>query len=154
MGMSAFLPIEDHASLLLVYLVSSQGEFASSNFWLDICYCATLLAMVVSFQFFQFVSRLCVCRTLPTLHPLVCYVLIAPNNFLGTLFFHSLCCVCSCAFPIHTRIYATCFVISARPQLCFWASVSFAVHRFAWCTYISDMFTSCVCVAIVTANLV
>ena len=66
MGISAFLPIDDHASLLPFHLVASQGEFASSNFWLDTCYCATLLAIVVSLQLCHFASYLCTCRTLPT----------------------------------------------------------------------------------------
>ena len=66
MGISAFLPIDDHASLLPCYLVASQGEFASSNFWLDTCHCATLLAIVVSLQLCHFASYLCTCRTLPT----------------------------------------------------------------------------------------
>ena len=66
MGISAFLPIDDHASLLPFHLVASQGEFASSNFWLDTCHCATLLAIVVSLQLCHFASCLCTCRTLPT----------------------------------------------------------------------------------------
>ena len=120
MGISAFLPIDDHASLLPFYLVASQGEFASSNFWLDTCHCATLLAIVVSLQLCHFASYLCTRRTLPTpsrLQLLVRYSVIAPNNFwhfvlsLAMLRLHF-------AFPIHTRICATCLVRSALPQPC------------------------------------
>ena len=61
------MPIDDHASLLFFLFVASQREFVFSKFWVDSCYCAILLAIVVSFQFCYFVSCLCACRTLPIL---------------------------------------------------------------------------------------
>ena len=80
MGISAFLPIDDHASLLPFYLVASQGEFASSNFWLDTCHCATLLAIVVHFNFATLLHTCVLVGLCLLLQRLVRYAVIATNN--------------------------------------------------------------------------